>query len=78
LDLFRFVPQRSTAEHKDACDLWDLFVEKKSVMFDQDASTEEGDKKGKIILKMGKLVSSFTTLCGFINFTSSMIHEVEI
>jgi len=48
--------KRSTQEYKDACDLWDLFVESKSRFFDTDSPTEEGEKKGKIILKMGKLV----------------------
>jgi protein polybromo-1 len=45
--------KRSTPEHKDACDLWDLFIESKCRLFDSD----DGEGKGKIILKMGKLVS---------------------
>ncbi|XP_021953815.1 protein polybromo-1 isoform X3 [Folsomia candida] len=45
--------KRSTPEYKDACDLWDLFGEHKCRLFD-DASAD-GEGKGKIILKMGKL-----------------------
>lgn len=47
--------KRSTSEHKDACDLWDLFVDHKCRLFDDGSA--DGDGKGKIILKMGKLVS---------------------
>lgn len=50
--------KRSTQEYKDACDLWDLFIESKCRLFDTDA--EEG--KGKIILKMGKLVNVYLSI----------------
>lgn len=48
--------KRSTQEYKDACDLWDFFIESKCRLFDRDSPTEESERKGKIILKMGKLV----------------------
>jgi len=49
--------KKSSQEYKDACELWDLFIENKVRLFDKDTSSEDGDRKGKIILKMGKLVS---------------------
>jgi len=52
--------KKSSQEHKDASDLWDLFIENKCRLFDRDSPTEEG--KGKIILKMGKLVRSLDEL----------------
>ncbi|CAL8069132.1 unnamed protein product [Orchesella dallaii] len=47
--------KRSTQEYKDAGDLWDLFIESKLRLFDRDSPTEDCERKGKIILKMGKL-----------------------
>jgi protein polybromo-1 len=47
--------KKSSQEYKDACDLWDLFAESKFRLFDKDEEMDEGGK-GKIILKMGKLV----------------------
>lgn len=62
---YRFVVvimfQRSSAEYKDACELLELFTMTKSRLLDRD-STPAGDEgsegKGKIILKVGKLVCS--------------------
>ncbi|CAG7824490.1 unnamed protein product [Allacma fusca] len=45
--------KKSSQENKDACDLWDFFIESKCRLFDQDSQSDDG--KGKIILKMGKL-----------------------
>lgn len=49
--------KRQTQEYKDACDLWELFIDYKCRMFDRDSPTEDNERKGKIILKMGKLVN---------------------
>lgn len=50
--------KRASQEYKDAGDLWDLFIESKCRLFDRDSPTEDSERKGKIILKMGKLVNA--------------------
>ncbi|KAK7869922.1 hypothetical protein R5R35_013708 [Gryllus longicercus] len=47
--------KRTSQEYKDACDMWDLFVASKNRLLDLDGRTDEGEHKGKIILKVGKL-----------------------
>lgn len=48
--------QRSSQEYKDASDLWELFLQTRSRIFD--LSDDAGDNKTKLILKVGKIVSN--------------------
>jgi hypothetical protein len=53
------VLQRTSQEYRDACELWDLFISTKTRLLEDQRSGEETgqEHKGKIILKVGKLVS---------------------
>ena len=46
--------QRTSPEYKDATDLWELCLNTKNRIMDE---YEETEPKGKIILKVGRLVS---------------------
>jgi len=50
--------QRTSQEYRDACELWDLFISTKARLVEDQRSGEETgqEHKGKIILKVGKLV----------------------
>lgn len=50
--------QRTSQEYRDACELWDLFISTKARLLEDQKSGEETgqEHKGKIILKVGKLV----------------------
>jgi hypothetical protein len=50
---------RTSQEYRDACELWDLFVSTKSKLLEEQRPGEDAgqEHKGKIILKVGKLVS---------------------
>ena len=54
-----FLFQRTSQEYKDACELWELYVSTKTKLLeDQKPGDDAGpEHKGKIILKVGKLVS---------------------
>jgi len=54
-----FALQRTSQEYRDACELWDLFISTKARLVEDQRSGEETgqEHKGKIILKVGKLVS---------------------
>ncbi|XP_075218433.1 protein polybromo isoform X4 [Lycorma delicatula] len=48
--------KRSSAEYKDAIELWDLFLSTKNKLMENlKCSDESSESKGKIILKVGKL-----------------------
>lgn len=50
--------QRSSQEYKDANELWDLFVQTKGRIFDT-CDELVNENKAKIILKVGKFVSTY-------------------
>lgn len=51
--------QRTSQEYRDACEMWDLFISTKARLHEDQRTGEETvqEHKGKIILKVGKLVS---------------------
>ncbi|KAF5282989.1 hypothetical protein FQA39_LY04860 [Lamprigera yunnana] len=51
--------KRNSSEYRDACDLWELFLQNKNRFYD--SRDGEDEPKGKLILKVGKLAKKVVT-----------------